>query len=91
MTPITTCQYLGHTNKVCGAATQAGSSYCPEHHAMVYQKGSARARRKKDERIAAAVWDIAAELQAAAEELIAEGYDFAEPLWEVKEVDEATT
>lgn len=88
MDKITNCQYLGHTNTMCGAATLPGSSYCAEHHHMVYQKGTAKARRKKDERIAAAVWDIAAELQAAAEELIAEGYDFAEPIWEIKEVEE---
>ena len=25
------------TGLICGAATKAGSSYCPEHHALVYE------------------------------------------------------
>ncbi len=77
MTEITTCQYLGDSTHVCGKPTVKGRSYCAEHLHMVYQKGTARARRKKDERIAAAVWDIESEFNAAVEELIAEGFDLS--------------
>jgi hypothetical protein len=41
----------------------------------VYQKGTARARRKKDERVAAAVWDLESAFNEAVEELINEGFD----------------
>jgi hypothetical protein len=89
MDKVTECQYLGNGNVPCGCtALHNESSYCKEHYGMIYQEGTARARRKKDERIAAAVWDLQAEFIRAAEELISEGYDFAEPLWEVKETEE---
>ena len=52
---------------------------------MVYQKGTARARRRKDLRTAAAVWDLESEFNAAVEELVMEGYDFDEPRWEATE------
>lgn len=74
--PITTCQYIGHGPNMCGKPTVAGKSYCANHLFDIYQKGSARARRKKDERIAAAVWDIESEFNAAIQELIEEGFDF---------------
>ena len=51
---------------------------------MIYKMGSA-ITRKKDLRTAAAVWDLESELNAAVEELIAEGYDFAEPVWAQEE------
>ena len=76
-TEITTCQYLGDGKHVCGKPTVKGRSYCEEHLHIVYQKGTARARRKKDERVAAAVWDIESEFNAAVEELIAEGFDLS--------------
>lgn len=72
---VSTCQYMGNSNHICGKATVPGRSYCEEHLFMVYQKGTARARRKKDERVAAAVWDIQDEFNKAVEELIAEGFD----------------
>jgi hypothetical protein len=42
---------------------------------MIYQKGTARARRRKDERTAAQVWDVESCFNEAVEELIAEGFD----------------
>jgi hypothetical protein len=53
--------------------------------AVVYKLGTARATRKKDKRVAAAVWDLESEFNAAVEELIMEGYDFAEETWAVPE------
>jgi hypothetical protein len=80
------CTYIGpntHSLKAtCTKPSLPGRSYCAEHLAIVYQAGTARARRKKDERTAAAVWDLESEFNAAVEELIEEGYDPAEPRWE---------
>jgi len=81
-TAVTECQYLGTALKPCGCATLAGKSYCAEHYGLVYQLGTARARRKKDERVAATIWDIESEFNAAVEELEQEGYDIAEERWE---------
>ena len=85
---IDTCTYLGQALTACGCATVQGKSYCAEHIGLVYQIGTARARRKKDIKTAAAVWDLESEFNAAVEELAAEGYDFAEPRWDC-EVEEA--
>jgi hypothetical protein len=81
------CQYIGehgHTPTCTHTALQ-GRSYCAEHLALVYKEGTARARRKKDIRVAAAVWDLESEFNAAVEELVLEGYDFEEERWEVVE------
>ena len=81
------CQYIGAhgTTPTCTHTALAGRSYCAEHLALVYQAGTARAKRKKDMRTAAAVWDLESEFNAAVEELIMEGYNFDEPTWEVAE------
>jgi hypothetical protein len=80
-----TCTYLGASTTACGCPTLEGRSYCAEHAALVYKQGTARARRVKDVKVAAAVWDLESEFNAAVEELILEGYDFAEEQWEVSE------
>lgn len=82
-----TCTYLGNSTSACGCATVQGKSYCAEHIHLVYQKGTARARRKRDIRVANSTWDLESEFNAAVEELIAEGYDFDEPRWEIREED----
>ena len=85
----TTCTYIGghgHT-PTCTHAALPGRSYCAEHLAVVYQKGTARARRKKDERVAATVWSVQDSFNEAVAELEAEGYDFGEEQWDVKEVE----
>jgi len=78
----TTCTYLGSSLIPCGCPTVYSKSYCIEHVGLVYKIGTARARRVKDIKVAAAVWDLESEFNAAVEELIAEGYDFAEPTWD---------
>ena len=84
------CLYIGGEGytPTCIHAALPGRSYCAEHLAVVYQAGTARARRKKDLRVAAAVWDLESEFNAAVEELVLEGYDFEEERWEA--VEEAT-
>lgn len=70
------CQWIGNSAKMepmCCKDAVKGKSYCEEHIWLVYNKGTARARRKKDERVAAAVWDIESEMNAAYQELIDEG------------------
>ena len=84
------CTYIGSTDykqlhPTCCAPTVEGRSYCAEHLWLVYKEGSAKPRRKKDERVAAAVWDLEAEFMAAVEQLMEEGYNFDEPRWEVEE------
>lgn len=81
------CQYIGGEGykPTCTHKALAGHSYCAEHYALVYQAGTARARRKKDMRTAAAVWDLESEFNAAVEELVLEGYDFGEERWTVSE------
>jgi hypothetical protein len=81
---IDTCTYLGNSTTPCGRPTVMGKSYCIEHIGLIYKQGTARARRKKDIRTAAAVWDLESEFNAAVEELAAEGYNFDEPRWEVE-------
>ena len=78
------CQYIGEqgTRPTCTHTALEGRNYCAEHLAVVYKAGTARARRKKDERVAAAVWDLESEFNAAVEELIMEGYNFDEERWE---------
>ena len=77
------CQWIGN-GEGCTHAAVAGTSYCAEHYAKVYQTGTA-VRRKKDARRAAAVWDIESAMNEAVEELIEEGYDFGEERWAVEE------
>jgi len=85
------CTYLGDALTPCGCTpTVLGKSYCAEHVFLVYKQGTARARRKKDIKTAAAVWDLESEFNAAVQELAEEGYNFDEPLWEVEaEAEEA--
>ena len=72
-----TCQYIGPlgTQPTCTLAALDGHSYCLEHLAVVYKAGTARARRRKDERVAAAVWDLESAMHEAVAELEAEGFD----------------
>ena len=81
------CQYIGTEGytPTCTHTALPGRSYCAEHLALVYKQGTARAKRKKDIKTAAAVWDLESEFNAAVEELIMEGYDPSEPRWTVPE------
>ena len=69
------CQYLGTANHVCGGVTVPGRSYCEEHMAIVYQKGTARARRRKEIRTVDKVRLVEQLMNEAVAELEAEGYD----------------
>ena len=80
--PNDLCQYIGtelgyhRLRPTCTQAALEGRSYCEQHLHVIYQKGTARARRKKDLRVAAAVWDVESIFNEAVEELVAEGFDF---------------
>ena len=93
MTMLNACQYIGtelgyaRLQPTCTHTALAGRSYCAEHIHLVYQKGTARARRKKDERTAAQVWSVQDAFNEAVQELESEGYDFSEERWEVRELD----
>ncbi len=71
---VSTCTYMGTSTTPCGHATLPGKSYCAEHYALVYKVGTA-VNRKKDKRIAAAVWDLESAMHEAVAELEAEGFD----------------
>lgn len=73
-TLITACTYMGNSTTACGHPTLPGKSYCQEHYAVVYKVGSGT-RRKKDERIADAVWSVQDSFNEAVAELEAEGFD----------------
>jgi hypothetical protein len=73
-TLVSTCTYMGNSKTACGHATLAGKSYCAEHYALVYKVGSGT-RRKKDERVAQAVWSVQDAFNEAVAELEAEGFD----------------
>ena len=72
--PPTTCAWIG-TGERCTNAVVPGRSYCKDHLFLVYKEGSAQGKRKKDAKIAAAVWDLESEFNSAVEELEAEGFD----------------
>jgi hypothetical protein len=69
------CQYIGtelgytRLQPTCCSPTLAGKSYCELHYFLVYQKGTAVAKRKKDLRRANLIWDLQDEMNRALEEL----------------------
>jgi len=79
------CTYLGpdydpRTSRsappYCGCKTLVeGTLYCEEHYSLMYQKGSALRKRKKDTRRADALRQLVSDFNAAVEELEAEGFD----------------
>jgi hypothetical protein len=75
----TKCQWIGPEQEypnfrmLCACKPLLGRAYCEEHHARVYQKGTALAKRKKDIRTANSVWDIESAFNEAVEELVNEG------------------
>jgi hypothetical protein len=88
---LTTCAYIG-TGSGCTAQSLPGSSYCQEHHALVYKLGSGRQRRK-DTRQADRVRLVETLFQEAVELLILEGFDVygdseLAPTVEVQEFDD---
>lgn len=85
MTQTTKCQWIGQ-GEGCEHRAVAGRSYCSEHIWLVYQKGTALGKRKKDIRTAESVrlWEQL--MDEAVSELEAEGWDFRLERWEVAEV-----
>lgn len=71
-----TCTYIGahgHT-PTCSAPTVLGS-YCAEHYAVVYAKGTRLGRRLKDMRKANELRQLVSIFNEAVEQLEAEGFD----------------
>lgn len=81
---MTTCTWIGANNEGCKDTALAGKSYCLHHYSQVYQAGTAMAKRKKDLRVAASVWNIQDAFNEAVQELESEGYDFGEDRWVVE-------
>jgi len=58
------CRYAlwpdnARTGLICGAATKAGSSYCPEHHALVYERPTKERLQTLDAVVGRIVGDVA--------------------------------
>ena len=70
-----TCTYLGSAETACGCASMPGKNYCEQHYWTVYQKGTARARRKKEIRTVDKVRMVESLMNEAIEQLEAEGFD----------------
>ena len=71
------CQWIGdgpQFKSMCNCETVPNKSYCKDHVWLVYKEGSALRTRKKDIRVANAVWDIESEFEEAIQELEAEGF-----------------
>lgn len=79
-----TCTYIGEfaTRCTCTKPAVEGKSYCEDHLFVVYQKGTAHGKRKKDIRKAEAVRQLISDFNAAVEELENEGYDFSLETWD---------
>jgi hypothetical protein len=71
----TTCTYLGTALEPCGCASLEGKNYCATHYPLVYQAGTARARRKKELRTVDKVRIVETLMNEAIAELEAEGFD----------------
>ena len=70
------CQYIGTgTRPTCTHTALEGQSYCAEHYALVYQKGTARGKRHKEVRVVNRVRLIESLFNEAIEQLEAEGFD----------------
>ena len=75
---MTTCTYIGSYGlkpTCCQPVLAKGLSYCKEHYAIVYAKGTAAGRRLKDARRAEALRQLVSDFNAAVEELEQEGFD----------------
>lgn len=66
---------MGTATVRCGCASLAGASYCEEHYSIVYQRGTARARRRKELSIVDRVRVVEQLINEAVAELEAEGFD----------------
>jgi hypothetical protein len=70
------CTYLGDALTPCGCTpTVLGKSYCAEHVFLVYKKGTARAKRKKELTTVDKVRIVEELMHEAIAELEAEGFD----------------
>ena len=79
------CSYLGPSydprthrgpTPYCGSHDLAdGKLYCTEHYSLMFQKGTALRKRKKDTRRADALRQLVSDFNAAVEELESEGFD----------------
>lgn len=75
---MTTCTYIGSYGlkpTCCKPTLTKDVSYCAEHYALVYAKGTAAGRRLKDARKADALRTLVSDFNAAIEELEQEGFD----------------
>ena len=68
------CTWIGHGEK-CTKPVIKGKHYCEDHYYLIYQKGSADAKRRKDLARATAIWSLENEFNEAVRELVEEGFE----------------
>jgi len=77
---MTTCTYIGPNPQghlpTCTKPTVEARSYCAEHMAIVYQKGTARRKRHKEIRQVEDIRQWESLINEAVEQLESEGVDF---------------
>ena len=86
-TLVSLCTYIGpdadpqRMQSTCSKPSVDGRSYCEEHMAIVYQKGTARRKRHKEIRVVDDIRLWESLFNEAVAELEAEGFDFdADPI-----------
>ena len=84
---VHTCTYIGpqadpqRMMPTCSKPCVEGRSYCEEHMAIVYQKGTARRKRHKEIRVVDDIRLWESLFNEAVEQLESEGMDFdADPI-----------
>jgi hypothetical protein len=71
-----TCTWIGPVGiKPTCCRPQVLASYCAEHYALVYARGTRLGRRVKDLRRAEELRQLVSDFNAAVEELESEGFD----------------
>lgn len=76
------CTWIGQ-GEGCSHTAVKDRSYCEEHLWLVYRKGTALGRRKKDLKVVDSVRTWQTLFEEAVEELEAEGFDIREDRWEL--------
>ena len=74
---MSNCQYIGEANAgvCCNKTAIKDKSYCEEHAAIVYQKGTALRKRHRDIKKAETIHFLSSLMNEAIAELEAEGFD----------------
>jgi hypothetical protein len=68
-----TCQWIGNGHEACDHPLVEGRSYCEDHLWIIYQKGTAPGKRKKDKLRAENTWNMLSEMESAYRDMVVQG------------------